>query len=71
MPEVAGPAALYVDPTNLTHIALALRSLASDSVLRTSLAREGLRRVENLSWQRCALRTAEVYREALDAARTH
>jgi alpha-1,3-rhamnosyl/mannosyltransferase len=70
MPEVAGPAALYVDPTNVTHIALALRSLASDGALRTSLAREGLRRVENLSWQRCALHTADVYREALDAART-
>jgi glycosyltransferase involved in cell wall biosynthesis len=69
MPEVAGPAALYVDPTSVTQIALALRSLVNDSVLRTSLAKEGLRRVETLSWQRCALRTADVYREALCAAR--
>ncbi len=69
MPEVAGPAALYVDPTNVTHIALALRSVESDGVLRASLTREGLRHVENLTWESCARRTADVYREALDQAR--
>jgi glycosyltransferase involved in cell wall biosynthesis len=71
MPEVAGPAALYVDPTSVTHIALALRSLARDGALRISLAREGLRHVEKLSWERCAERTADVYREALDGARAN
>lgn len=65
MPEVAGDAALLVDPYNILSIATGMISLASDEKLREDLARAGRSRARSFSWDR----TAELTREILIEAR--
>jgi glycosyltransferase involved in cell wall biosynthesis len=50
MPEIAGDAALLVDPHNSTSIANALRCLYDDSNLRALLVQRGLVRVRQFTW---------------------
>ena len=64
MPEVAGDAALLVDPTDADAIAGAMVSLARDPALRQRIAAAGRARAAVFSWAACARAMAEVYREA-------
>jgi len=65
LPEVAGGAALYVDPYSVEEIAAALGSLAAQPDLRAALARRGLQRAEGFTWRRTAEATLRVYEELL------
>jgi glycosyltransferase involved in cell wall biosynthesis len=67
LPEVAGDAALLVDPADPEAIATALLRLDADEALRARLIAAGERRLELFTWERCAKRTLEAYREALGA----
>lgn len=67
MPEVAGDAAVYVDPLDIGSIADGLRRLAGSARLRAEKVEAGLSRVERLTWRRHAERTVSVYREVLEA----
>lgn len=69
LPEVAGEAALLVDPTDVEAIAGAMLRLAGDAAERTRLAEAGWRRAHGYTWARTAAATARVYRELLPAAR--
>lgn len=71
MVEIAGDAALLVDPGSIPSIAGALRTVADDADLRRAMSERGLERVRALSWQAHARRTADVYREILDGPRSH
>jgi glycosyltransferase involved in cell wall biosynthesis len=50
LPEVAGSAALYADPTDAGDLAAGLGRLAADGPLRASLREAGLRRSAALPW---------------------
>jgi glycosyltransferase involved in cell wall biosynthesis len=50
MPEVAGDAALIVDPFNVEEIALAMQKLEEDESLRTQLIKKGKQRALEFSW---------------------
>ena len=50
MPEVAGKAALYTDPTNVSSIAEGMRLLATDKELRNKLVALGRTRSSDFSW---------------------
>jgi len=63
LPEVAGDAALLVNPEDPEEIAAALVRLASDEALRDDLARRGRERTAQFSWESALARTWEVYRE--------
>ena len=65
LPEVAGDAALLVDPFDVDALAGALERVAGDAALRADLAARGYRRVRRFSWERAARETLAVYREAL------
>ncbi len=65
LPEVAGDAALYLDPESVDSISEALRRLLSDAELRVTLRERGLERAGEFSWNRTAERTLEVYRSVL------
>jgi len=65
LPEVAGDAALLVDPRDSEAIADGLARVARDSELRAVLVRRGLRRADNFSWTRTAELTLRVYRSLL------
>jgi glycosyltransferase involved in cell wall biosynthesis len=65
LPEVAGDAALLVDPLSAGELADAMRTLAQDTVARTRCIAAGRARAEQLTWQNTARLTANVYRAVL------
>lgn len=62
MPEVAGDAALLVDPDDITSIRDVVRQLLEDSSLCERLVRAGLARASTFSWQHTVDSTLAVYR---------
>jgi len=65
MPEVAGVAALYVDPYNTESISDAMVRICSDIEMREKLISLGLNRVREFSWKKTAAKTLDVYRKFL------
>ncbi len=61
IPEVAGDAAVLVDPLDTDAIAGALERVLGDSALRDDLRRKGRARSAEFSWERCAAETWSVY----------
>lgn len=66
LPEVAGDAALLVDPEDPEAIAEGIARLLGDTSYRRGLARRGLQRARRFSWADTARRTLALYQEALD-----
>jgi glycosyltransferase involved in cell wall biosynthesis len=64
LPEVAGDAALLVDPHDVDAIAEAMNRLVTDAALRAELSRRGLANVQRFSWEKCARETLAVLVEA-------
>lgn len=62
IPEVAGDAALLVDPLDVGALAGALRQVALEESVARTLRERGLERVEQFSWEHSATAHAEVYR---------
>ncbi len=60
MPEVAGDAALLVDPLNIGD---ALLRLADDERMRDALIQKGLARIQEFSWDSAVAKTWAVYDE--------
>lgn len=65
LPEVAGDAALLVDPFDVESIAAGLCRLASDSALRDALVRAGELRAMKFTWENAVESTWKVYQELL------
>jgi glycosyltransferase involved in cell wall biosynthesis len=63
--EVAGDAALALDPTSVASIAQATTTLLADDALRARLADAGRERAASFTWERCAAETLDSYRRAL------
>lgn len=63
LPEVAGDAALLVDPREPAALAQAILDVLGDETLRGRLREAGLRRAAAFTWARTAAATANVYRE--------
>jgi glycosyltransferase involved in cell wall biosynthesis len=62
--EVAGEAAVLVDPTDVDAIASALTELVADEDLRAVLSAAGVARASRFTWEATARATAAVLREA-------
>jgi glycosyltransferase involved in cell wall biosynthesis len=65
LPEIAGNAALLVDPTNTSAMAEAIEKLLSNEVLRLDKIHEGLNNASRFSWTKTAEQVFEVYEEVL------
>jgi glycosyltransferase involved in cell wall biosynthesis len=65
VPEVAGDAALLIEPCDANAWASRMRDILDHPELRTDLATRGRRRAQAFSWERCASETVEVYADAL------
>jgi glycosyltransferase involved in cell wall biosynthesis len=63
LPEIAGDAALQVDPRDVEAIRDAMVRLADDSELRARLVAAGALRARRFSWQTCAEQVVTVYRQ--------
>ena len=60
LPEIAGDAALLIDPEDTAAIAAGMERLASDAGLRADLRVRGLARAAQFTWERCAQETLAV-----------
>jgi alpha-1,3-rhamnosyl/mannosyltransferase len=69
LPEVAGDAALLVDPNDRSAIGAGLVRLASDEDLRRRLVEAGRRRAAGYSWRATAAATWATYREVAERRR--
>ena len=69
--EVAGPAALVVDPHDYRALAQAINTLAFDRPLRRRFVQRGLRHAQGFSWQRAATETHAVYARVSAGATFH
>lgn len=65
VPEVAGDAALLVNPLSVDDIAEAMLQVVEDRELAADLTRRGLARAREFTWARCAQQTLNVYRKAV------
>ncbi len=63
LPEVAGAAALLVDPLDTEQISTALSELAENGELRRRLALAGRERAKRFRWEDAVVRTWKVYQE--------
>jgi glycosyltransferase involved in cell wall biosynthesis len=63
--EVAGDAALLVNPESVEELTEALRTMVADTPLREDLARKGLTRAAAFTWPKAVENTWRVYRELL------
>jgi glycosyltransferase involved in cell wall biosynthesis len=68
LPEVAGNAALLVDPLDADAIATAIERILDDPGLAAQLRRAGLERAAAFTWDACAEATLAVYRQVLGEA---
>lgn len=60
LPEVAGDAAIFINPYNVAEITAAMKTLADDSQTRSQLRRRGLARATQFSWEKTGRETAGV-----------
>jgi len=63
LPEVAGTAAVFVNPKKPKDIGLAIAKLAGNAQLRKRLVAEGQRRAAMFTWDGAARETLQVYQE--------
>ncbi|GAB2587944.1 glycosyltransferase family 4 protein [Spirosoma areae] len=70
MPEVAGDAALLVDPTSAEDMAMELDRLINQPALRADLRQRGLERAALFSWEATAAKLLDVYADSLKLPRS-
>lgn len=63
MPEVAGDAALLVDPLSVDEIAHAMQRLAEDEQLRDTLVERGLKQVKHYTWSASAEKHMQIFKQ--------
>jgi glycosyltransferase involved in cell wall biosynthesis len=63
LPEVCGDAAVLVNPASEEELAMALRMLAENEILRADLIERGKARAAEFTWPQAVTKTLAVYRE--------
>jgi glycosyltransferase involved in cell wall biosynthesis len=61
LPEVAGDAALMVDPYDIDAITDSIRRLVEDATLRSHLIQTGMERVKSFTWENSARQLRQIY----------
>jgi glycosyltransferase involved in cell wall biosynthesis len=67
LPEVAGGAALLVDPHDEDAIASAILRAATDEALRAELIEKGIQRARTFSWKESVRKIHEIYMQVAQA----
>ncbi|MFH1777635.1 MAG: glycosyltransferase family 1 protein [Candidatus Omnitrophota bacterium] len=65
LPEVAGNAAAYFDPIDISSISEAMGKVIADKKLRDTLRTKGYQRLRDFSWEKTAQKTKLVYESIL------
>jgi len=63
IPEIAGEAAMYVNPTNVEQLTAQLEEILGNDAQQAIMKEEGLKHVRRFSWDRAAHETLSLYRE--------
>lgn len=63
LPEVAGEAAILVEPKDINAITEAVIKIRNDATFKQNLVTQGLARVQEFSWQTTAAKIAKFYQE--------
>ena len=66
LPEVAGDAAITVDPLQIDSLTDAMYSILSDDTLRMELRKRGLNRASRFSWEETAKKTLALYERVIE-----
>ncbi len=61
MPEVAGDAAVLIDPLDITDMAKAIEQVLSSEEQRTEMTIRGLKRAETFTWRNAAVKLLSIY----------
>ncbi len=67
LPEVAGDAAIMVDPYDIEAIAEGLRQLIDDSDLRKTLIERGFQQASKFTWENSAKNLLKIYQNVLES----
>ena len=67
LPEVAGDAALLIDPADMREIRDAIHLVDADAIRRENMRRRGYQQAKRFTWQRSAEQLLSVYRNMLDS----
>jgi len=65
MAEIAGKAAILVDPQSPASIAQGIKTVLNSTLVQKKLIKAGKRRVRQFSWERAAKETLEIYRSLI------
>ena len=67
LPEVAGGAAEFFEPSSVDDLAEAIERVLNSPARQAVLRQKGLERAKQFSWEECARRHIEVYRKVLES----
>lgn len=67
MPEVAGNAAILVNPYDVDALSDGIRVLLTDTSLRATLIERGLQQASRFTWQKAALELKEIYQRVMES----
>jgi glycosyltransferase involved in cell wall biosynthesis len=70
LPEVAGDAALFINPADPDDLACKIDRVLQDTALRSVLIENGLQRAQCFSWQKTAAQTLELFSRVSEEAGT-
>ncbi|MCK9378604.1 MAG: glycosyltransferase family 4 protein [Candidatus Moranbacteria bacterium] len=65
IPEIAGDAALMINPLNVNEISEAMWEFSQNDNLREKYKQRGLARAKDFNWEKCARETLEVYKSLI------
>jgi hypothetical protein len=66
LPEVAGDAALMVDPKDISALTEAMHTALTDLQVRNSLIERGLARAATFTWEKTARKTLQVFESVME-----
>ncbi len=65
LPEIAGDAAIFVDPADTEEIAAAIQTICTHPEIQDDLSQKGLERVREFSWEKTAKETISAYEKCV------
>lgn len=68
MPEVAGDAAVLIDPSNPDYLAQAMQKVLADQEFSKAIAAKGFEQSTRFSWAKMAIDYMEIYKEIVEEA---
>lgn len=66
LPEVAGDAALLVNPLDTDEITTAIQRILDDAALRETLIQRGYQQIQKFTWKNAAQHLRQIYQNVLD-----